>query len=97
VTPGVPIEETVGAMARPGAQGKVRFLGFGGRAYTVRRAAKVHPIAAFCNPNTRSGPEHQRKVEVLPHAANWASGVWRIARWDAGLRENSASKKLRCR
>jgi aryl-alcohol dehydrogenase-like predicted oxidoreductase len=48
VDAGVPIEETVGAMAQLVAEGKVRFLGLSeaGPA-TVRRAHAVHPIAAL--------------------------------------------------
>ncbi len=47
VDPSVPIEETVGAMARLVEQGKVRFLGLSEAApETIRRAHKVHPIAA---------------------------------------------------
>ncbi len=47
VDPGVPIEETVGAMARLVEAGKVRFLGLSeARPETIRRAHKVHPIAA---------------------------------------------------
>jgi aryl-alcohol dehydrogenase-like predicted oxidoreductase len=45
--PGTPIEETVGAMAELVKAGKVRFLGLSEvSAETLRRAAKVHPIAA---------------------------------------------------
>jgi aryl-alcohol dehydrogenase-like predicted oxidoreductase len=48
VDPNVPIEETVGAMARLVASGKVRYLGLSeAAASTVRRAARVHPIAAL--------------------------------------------------
>jgi aryl-alcohol dehydrogenase-like predicted oxidoreductase len=48
VDPTVPIEETVGAMAELVKQGKVRFLGLSeAGAATLRRAAKVHPIAAL--------------------------------------------------
>ena len=48
VDPDVPIEETVGAMAALVRQGKVRFLGMSEAApATIRRAAKVHPIAAL--------------------------------------------------
>jgi aryl-alcohol dehydrogenase-like predicted oxidoreductase len=44
----VPIEETVGAMAELVHQGKVRFLGLSeAAAQTIRRANKVHPIAAL--------------------------------------------------
>jgi aryl-alcohol dehydrogenase-like predicted oxidoreductase len=48
VDPNVPIEETVGGMAELVKEGKVRFLGLSeAAAGTVRRAAKVHPIAAL--------------------------------------------------
>jgi aryl-alcohol dehydrogenase-like predicted oxidoreductase len=48
VDPKVPIEETVGAMARLVEAGKVRYLGLSeASASTVRRAAQVHPIAAL--------------------------------------------------
>jgi len=48
VDPGVPIEETVGAMARLVEQGKVRYLGLSETApQTLRRACSVHPIAAL--------------------------------------------------
>src|ERR1700693_5887967 len=47
VDPAVPVEETVGAMAKLVAQGKVRFLGMSEAAPDrVRRAHAVHPIAA---------------------------------------------------
>ncbi|EQD53693.1 Aldo/keto reductase [mine drainage metagenome] len=45
--PRVPIEETVGAMARLVDEGKVRFLGLSEvRPQTLRRAHAVHPITA---------------------------------------------------
>ncbi len=48
VDPAVPIEETVGAMARLVEAGKVRFLGLSeAAAPTLRRAAAVHPITAL--------------------------------------------------
>jgi aryl-alcohol dehydrogenase-like predicted oxidoreductase len=44
----VPIEESVGAMADLVKEGKVRYLGLSeASADTIRRAAKVHPIAAL--------------------------------------------------
>ena len=47
VDPKVPIEDTVGAMSRLVEAGKVRFLGLSEAApATVRRAQKVHPLAA---------------------------------------------------
>jgi aryl-alcohol dehydrogenase-like predicted oxidoreductase len=48
VDPEVPIEETVGAMARLVEAGKVRWLGLSEAApETIRRARRVHPIAAL--------------------------------------------------
>jgi aryl-alcohol dehydrogenase-like predicted oxidoreductase len=48
VDPGTPIEETVGAMAQLVKEGKVRYLGLSeASAKTLRRAMKVHPIAAL--------------------------------------------------
>jgi aryl-alcohol dehydrogenase-like predicted oxidoreductase len=48
VDPKMPIEETVGAMALLVKAGKVRYLGLSEAApATIRRAAKVHPIAAL--------------------------------------------------
>jgi len=48
VDPGVPIEETVGAMAKLVAAGKVRMLGLSEAGPdALRRAVKVHPIAAL--------------------------------------------------
>jgi len=50
VDPNVPIEETVGAMRKLVEQGKVRALGLSeARPETIRRAHKVHPIAAVQN------------------------------------------------
>ena len=47
VDPNTPIEDTVGAMAKLVAQGKVRHIGLSEAApETIRRAHKVHPIAA---------------------------------------------------
>jgi aryl-alcohol dehydrogenase-like predicted oxidoreductase len=48
VDPDTPIEDTVGAMADLVRQGKVRYLGLSEAAPgTIRRAHKVHPIAAL--------------------------------------------------
>ena len=48
VDPNTPIEETVGAMAELVEQGKVRYIGLSeASTATLRRAAKVHPIAAL--------------------------------------------------
>jgi aryl-alcohol dehydrogenase-like predicted oxidoreductase len=48
VDPNVPIEETVGAMADLVREGKVRALGLSEASVaTIRRAVKVHPIAAL--------------------------------------------------
>ncbi len=48
VDPETPIEETVGAMAKLVEEGKVKYLGLSeASAETLRRASKVHPIAAL--------------------------------------------------
>ena len=48
VDPGVPIEDTVGAMSELVAAGKVRYLGLSEAApETIRRAHAVHPISAL--------------------------------------------------
>jgi aryl-alcohol dehydrogenase-like predicted oxidoreductase len=48
VDPNTPIEETVAAMAQLVKEGKVRYLGLSeASAQTLRRAVKVHPIAAL--------------------------------------------------
>ena len=48
VDPNVPIEETVGAMARLKDEGKIRFLGLSEAApQTIRRAHATHPITAL--------------------------------------------------
>ena len=48
VDPGVPIEETVGAMARLIEQGKVRYIGIcEAGPETLRRAHKAHPVTAL--------------------------------------------------
>jgi aryl-alcohol dehydrogenase-like predicted oxidoreductase len=48
VDPNVPIEDTVGAMAKLVAAGKVKMLGLSEASpETIRRAARVHPIAAL--------------------------------------------------
>jgi aryl-alcohol dehydrogenase-like predicted oxidoreductase len=47
IDPGVPIEETVGAMGELVQEGKVRFIGLSEAApETIRRAHAVHPITA---------------------------------------------------
>lgn len=48
IDPNTPIEETVGEMAKLVEEGKVRYLGLSeAGTETLRRAAKVHPIAAL--------------------------------------------------
>jgi aryl-alcohol dehydrogenase-like predicted oxidoreductase len=48
VDPDTPIEETVGAMAQLVEEGKVRYIGLSEASpKTLRRAVKVHPIAAL--------------------------------------------------
>ena len=82
VDPDMPIEETVGAMARLVKEGKVRYLGLSeAGAQTLRRAHAVHPITALQTEYSlwTRDPED----EILPPAANWASASWPTARWAA--------------
>jgi aryl-alcohol dehydrogenase-like predicted oxidoreductase len=65
VDPGVPIEETVGAMAEAVAAGKVRYIGLSeASAATIRRAHATHPITAVQSEYSlfERGVEH----DVLP-------------------------------
>jgi aryl-alcohol dehydrogenase-like predicted oxidoreductase len=60
-----PIEETVGAMAELVKEGKVRYLGLSeASAKTLRRAVKVHPIAALQNEYSLWTRDHES--EILP-------------------------------
>ncbi|MDB5092263.1 MAG: Aldo/keto reductase [Candidatus Eremiobacteraeota bacterium] len=65
VDPGVPIEETVGAMAEAVAAGKVRYIGLSeASAATIRRAHATHPITAV--QSEYSLFERGVEYEVLP-------------------------------
>jgi aryl-alcohol dehydrogenase-like predicted oxidoreductase len=65
VDPKTPIEDTVGAMAALVKAGKVRHLGLSEAApATIRRAAKVHPIAAL--QTEYSLWSREAETEVLP-------------------------------
>jgi aryl-alcohol dehydrogenase-like predicted oxidoreductase len=65
VDPRTPIEETVGAMAELVRAGKVRHLGLSEASpATIRRAAKVHPIAAL--QTEYSLWSRDAEAEVLP-------------------------------
>jgi aryl-alcohol dehydrogenase-like predicted oxidoreductase len=65
VDPNVPIEDTVGAMARLVRQGKARYLGLSEAApATIRRAHAVHPIAAL--QTEYSLWTRDAEVEILP-------------------------------
>jgi aryl-alcohol dehydrogenase-like predicted oxidoreductase len=68
VDPDVPVEDTVGAMAKLVAQGKVRFLGLSEAAPDrIRRAHAVHPITAVQTEYSllyREEAEETRKTTV---------------------------------
>jgi aryl-alcohol dehydrogenase-like predicted oxidoreductase len=71
---GVPIEETVGAMAELVAEGKVRYLGLSEAAPdTLRRACAVHPIAAL--QSEWSLWSRDIEVEVVPVARELGIGI----------------------
>jgi len=65
VDPGVPIEETVGAMSELVDSGKVRYLGLSEAApETIRRAHAVHPISALQTEYSLFSREPEE--EILP-------------------------------
>jgi aryl-alcohol dehydrogenase-like predicted oxidoreductase len=65
VDPNTPIEETVGGLAELVKEGKIRHIGLSeAAADTVRRAAKVHPIAAL--QSEYSIWERDVEDEILP-------------------------------
>jgi len=65
VDPAVPIEETVGAMAELVKEGKVRALGLSEASpATIRRAHKVHPIAALQSEYSLATREPE--AEIIP-------------------------------
>jgi aryl-alcohol dehydrogenase-like predicted oxidoreductase len=58
-----PIEETVGAMAELVKEGKVRYLGLSeASAKTLRRAVKVHPIAALQSEYSLWTRDHEKEI-----------------------------------
>ena len=72
--PGVPIEETVGAMAELVTQGKVRYLGLSEAAPdTLRRACAVHPIAAL--QSEWSLWSRDIEAEIVPTARELGVGI----------------------
>lgn len=73
VDPDVPIEETVGAMARLVEEGKVRFLGLSeAGADNIRRAHATHPIAAL--QSEYSLWERGVENEILPLCQDFGIG-----------------------
>ena len=63
VDPAVPVEEVVGTMADLVKEGKIRHIGLSEvSAQTLRRACKVHPIAAVRRRNIRYGAASRRAV-----------------------------------
>jgi len=65
IDPNIPVEEVVGAMAQLVEEGKVRYLGLSeASASSIRRANKVHPIAAL--QSEFSLLTHDVETEILP-------------------------------
>ena len=66
VDPNVPIEDTVGAMARLVEQGKVRLIGLSeAKPDLIRRAYAVHPIAALESEYSLWSREPEREIQPL--------------------------------
>jgi aryl-alcohol dehydrogenase-like predicted oxidoreductase len=73
VDPQVPIEDTVGAMAELVKAGKVRYLGLSeASAATLRRAVRIHPIAAL--QSEYSLWTRDVEAEILPTARECGIG-----------------------
>ena len=75
--PATPIEETVGAMAELVKEGKVRYLGLSEASVpTLRRAVKVHPIAALQTEYSlwTRDPEGEILAD-LSRVGDWLCGV----------------------
>jgi aryl-alcohol dehydrogenase-like predicted oxidoreductase len=90
VDPGVPIEETVGAMAELVAEGKVRHLGLSEAApSTIRRAAAVHPIAAL--QSEYSLWQRDIEAEVLPTLRELGVGLVPFSPLGRGLLAGAVS------
>ncbi len=80
VDPTRPIEETVAAMATLVAEGKVGAIGLSeASGDTIRRAAKIHPIAAVQS-DTRSSAGISRSTSSRP-ALKSAHHWWPTHRW----------------
>lgn len=74
VDPRVPIEETVGALARLVDEGKVRFIGLSeASAQTIRRAHAVHPLSAV--QSEYSLWSRDVELEVLPTCRELGIGL----------------------
>lgn len=74
VDPAVPIEETVGAMARLVEEGKVRYLGLSeAGSVTIRRAHATHPISAL--QSEYSLWERNLESEIIPVVRDLGIGL----------------------
>ena len=74
VDPDVPIEETVGAMGALVREGKARAIGLSEAApETLRRAAKVHPIAALQSEYSLWSRDVETKATWLPSGLHCTS------------------------
>lgn len=82
--PAVPIEDTVGAMARLIEAGKVRFIGLSeAAAATVERAQAVHPIAALQTEYSLASRDVE--TEILPACRRLGIGFVAYAPLSRGL------------
>src|SRR5712692_2252605 len=84
VDPDTPIEETVGALAELVREGKIRHLGLSeAGANTLRRAVKVHPIAAL--QTEYSLWSRDLEDAVLPVARRLGIGIVPYSPWGRGF------------
>ena len=79
VDPNVPIEETVGAMAKLVQEGKVRYLGLCEAAPPTIRRATPYILSRPCRQSIRFGAVTPRMRSFLP-SGSWASATSRTVR-----------------
>ncbi|HEV3153691.1 MAG TPA: aldo/keto reductase [Candidatus Baltobacteraceae bacterium] len=91
VDPGVPIEETVGAMVELVREGKVRFLGLSEAGeQTIRRAHAVHPISAL--QSEYSLWERNLEPRIIPLARELRIGIVPFAPLGRGFLTGSVKR-----
>jgi aryl-alcohol dehydrogenase-like predicted oxidoreductase len=77
VDPNTPIEDTVGALAKLVAEGKVRYIGLSEAGPSTIRRAHAVPQSPHCRPSTPCGPVTRRR-NFCRCCASWASDSFQV-------------------